>query len=571
MPPKCSRLPEPLVVLVLALVAITPGHLAAAEQTFSQIAEGGAAGDGRIETFTRSVPDPSASSSSSGEPLSPFGAASEGEGPAAAAGFEPPPPTTEALGEQRTLVSLVNFTNDPTTPLLAADLDAAILDESNPTSAASWIREVSYGRAWLTGSVMDWVSASYADSTCLLPGDAGTQQLIDELDPLIDFSQIDRWIVVIPSNPACGFVGISTLGKVDWSSDEGVVSFSRVVLNGPTLSISQLAAHELGHSLYGLQHANDLDCGTAVVGPGCNRLGADRYSVMGEFATAGHLAPPDKWALDWLQAELVDVDGPGGTFLLEPYETAPSGGIKVLRMPAHWPIDDYKEAELLYVSYRKPIGFDAGFPELATDGAMLHLDTHYKPARASVTGASTLLDAKPGSAVPEQADSNDVLLEIGQSFVDPVHGITIETLGVVGDQLEVRVTRAQSCGNAAIDPALFEACDGADLAGETCASIGFTGGTLACSASCEFDTSACGPAQCADGHAFDDGAQLCVATFPAIGPSDMGIYKNSTDLASARTWPAGTGLTQSRGVLLTTHLAEASEPPRTSPERRTRS
>jgi hypothetical protein len=36
-----------------------------------------------------------------------------------------------------------------------------------------------------------------------------------------------------------------------------------------------------------------------------------------------------------------------------------------------------------------------------------------------------------------------------------------------------------------------EACDGADLGGQTCLSIGFDGGTLACNASCGFDKSGC--------------------------------------------------------------------------------
>jgi hypothetical protein len=36
-----------------------------------------------------------------------------------------------------------------------------------------------------------------------------------------------------------------------------------------------------------------------------------------------------------------------------------------------------------------------------------------------------------------------------------------------------------------------EQCDGTDLGGATCQSLGFTGGTLSCSASCNFNTSAC--------------------------------------------------------------------------------
>ncbi|MGH1345986.1 MAG: hypothetical protein ACRBN8_30760 [Nannocystales bacterium] len=47
----------------------------------------------------------------------------------------------------------------------------------------------------------------------------------------------------------------------------------------------------------------------------------------------------------------------------------------------------------------------------------------------------------------------------------------------------------ETCDGVAIDAG--EACDGADLGSETCASQGFTGGTLACSDACTFDTSGC--------------------------------------------------------------------------------
>src|SRR5262249_8994911 len=48
-----------------------------------------------------------------------------------------------------------------------------------------------------------------------------------------------------------------------------------------------------------------------------------------------------------------------------------------------------------------------------------------------------------------------------------------------------------TCGNGARDGS--EQCDGTDLGGATCASLGFTpDGTLACTAGCGFDTSGCG-------------------------------------------------------------------------------
>ena len=46
-----------------------------------------------------------------------------------------------------------------------------------------------------------------------------------------------------------------------------------------------------------------------------------------------------------------------------------------------------------------------------------------------------------------------------------------------------------TCGNGTVDPG--ENCDGSALGGATCMCLGFQSGTLACSASCQFDTSGC--------------------------------------------------------------------------------
>ena len=46
-----------------------------------------------------------------------------------------------------------------------------------------------------------------------------------------------------------------------------------------------------------------------------------------------------------------------------------------------------------------------------------------------------------------------------------------------------------TCGNATIDAG--EDCDGPNLGGQSCPSLGYLSGTLACTPSCEFDTSSC--------------------------------------------------------------------------------
>lgn len=76
------------------------------------------------------------------------------------------------------------------------------------------------------------------------------------------------------------------------------------------------------------------------------------------------------------------------------------------------------------------------------------------------------------------------------------------------------------CGNGAIDSG-GEQCDGADLGGASCVSLGFTSGTLGCSGGCAFDTSSCVQSSCgngtADGDEQCDGVDLNGATCASLG------------------------------------------------------
>ncbi len=79
------------------------------------------------------------------------------------------------------------------------------------------------------------------------------------------------------------------------------------------------------------------------------------------------------------------------------------------------------------------------------------------------------------------------------------------------------------CGNWVVD--WGEQCDTSDLGDATCESLGMTAGTLACKPDCTFDRSACGPpTSCGDGVADVgdgveecDGADLAGLTCQALG------------------------------------------------------
>lgn len=64
----------------------------------------------------------------------------------------------------------------------------------------------------------------------------------------------------------------------------------------------------------------------------------------------------------------------------------------------------------------------------------------------------------------------------------------------------------QVCGNEVREGT--EACDGADLGGEDCVSLGFSGGALACAGDCTFDTTGC--ASCDPGYSYCSGT--CIDT-----------------------------------------------------------
>jgi DNA-binding beta-propeller fold protein YncE len=90
-----------------------------------------------------------------------------------------------------------------------------------------------------------------------------------------------------------------------------------------------------------------------------------------------------------------------------------------------------------------------------------------------------------------------------------LNGQTCGSLGFDGGSLscngscQFNTSACYECGDGSIDAG--EECDGGNLGGETCVSQGFGGGTLACNASCQFNTSGC--STCGNGN--QEGSEQC--------------------------------------------------------------
>ena len=96
------------------------------------------------------------------------------------------------LGEQKTLLVLVNFADSPAPVLSRNNMEYHFFDESNPKSVATYFSEVSYGKMSLVGEVLDWVTLPISSlQGCIdyldIDSSVAMQRLVDYLDPLVDF------------------------------------------------------------------------------------------------------------------------------------------------------------------------------------------------------------------------------------------------------------------------------------------------------------------------------------------------------------------------------------------------
>ncbi len=108
--------------------------------------------------------------------------------------------------------------------------------------------------------------------------------------------------------------------------------------------------------------------------------------------------------------------------------------------------------------------------------------------------------------VPTYASSyDDAALQAYRDVLGPEYTVTpIDASSIVAMGGAVHCTTMQiasACGDGKAETLLFESCDGDDLGGATCESLGFAGGQLACRADCTYDTTGCGPTVETDGGA----------------------------------------------------------------------
>lgn len=132
-----------------------------------------------------------------------------------------------------------------------------------------------------------------------------------------------------------------------------------------------------------------------------------------------------------------------------------------------------------------------------------------------------------------------------QDIIDACSVLSTLDLAIEGatDDDRPEVSCGQTCGNGLVDAG--ESCDGADLNGETCVSLGYAGSGLACTPTCELNASACG-APSVPSRFRDNGDQtatdLASGLMWEIKSTDVGSHHNTSnpyDWSTSGTDPDG--------------------------------
>lgn len=315
-------------------------------------------------------------------------------------------------GEQRTLVLMANFQENPTEqPLTTEQARSLIFGQ-----VSDFFYENSYQKTTLAGDVQGWFTLPLSNTVCDMyaAGNAADQAAIAAGINLSSYTRI----VYLFTQTSCNVSGMATVGGLP----------SRSYINGQFTADN--IAHEIGHN-FGLYHAHALDCQGETLGDTCSNIEyGDSYDTMGN-PDFGHFNAFQKSRLGWLgqnAATPVTTVSADGNYVVGVYETADNAA-KAIKVPRG--INPLTGNQTwFYVEYRQSVGFDSFLSKRSyrlyrkdvTNGVVIHL------VEDNVPNSSNLLHmnlATPFRDLYGFTDWLDPALPVGSSYTDPVSGVTI--------------------------------------------------------------------------------------------------------------------------------------------------
>lgn len=335
--------------------------------------------------------------------------------------------TPSPIGEQRTGVIIYNLTGQTPTYITPEQLRTAFFSETpqTPVSLNSYIKETSFGKAWVTEGGIYGPLTITSSLDCLTDTDLVFGQLAAQGVNRADFP---RWILV---GNSCGNQayanGLTLLGT------EPVQYFDR---------LKTYAYHEFGHTIGVGGHANSLNCGTKQIDylENCVHIEyGDSYSAMGSLLGNGstnfQFNAPQKTFLSWIPQANVQKITTSGTYTIYAGETAQTGP-QLLSIYKH-DMSGTNSIPKAYLSieFRKPYGVDSTLPINVTSGVTVH--THFGADNTvNYPKFTRILDQTPGD---DNWLHNKAILD-GMTFTDPIVGVSIKQLSHTVDSATVQIT-----------------------------------------------------------------------------------------------------------------------------------
>lgn len=304
------------------------------------------------------------------------------------------------LGEQRTLVMLVNFQDDTSQPMSRASAHSLVFG-----TVGDYFRENSAGQTWLAGDTVGWYTIPVSSTSC------NSGQIASEAEKRatqagVKVSDYSRRVYMFPRN-ACGWAGLATVGG----------NPSQAWING--VFTVQNISHELGHN-FGLRHAKALSCDDSTSLNCVVLTYGDPADSMGN-RRAAHFGAFNKMLLGWLGTEhspQVLAATRSERYYIDAY-SAGDNAPKALRVPAGK--DAGGRQQYYFVEYRRPAGFDGSLGNVGnlTSGVIV------RRATEGDSDSSFFLDMTPKSSSMRTWDMEDGALVPGATFVDAANDLRL--------------------------------------------------------------------------------------------------------------------------------------------------
>jgi hypothetical protein len=320
-----------------------------------------------------------------------------------------------ATGPRKLAILLLKFAATDPEPYTVAQAQGVIF--SNANSVANYFAEESYGLLTVTGDVFGYYTISVNTAACDYT-DVGNKARAAATAAGVDLSQYTQIQYVHNSLP-CGWAGLAYVpGRDSWLNQ---------ALN------LRVSAHELSHN-FGVHHASTMSCSEGGVRVSLSSNSAnctsseygDPFSILGSASTR-HTHNQQLASMGWITGGNLQTITTAGTYTVGAAENVNATSPRGVRIPRG------NTGTWFYLELRMPFGtsFDNFSPsDPVVNGVSIRLSYDW-----TTIIQSQLIDTTPGTT-----SFGDAPLAVGQSFWDPLSGVTITTQSVSGGVATVNVS-----------------------------------------------------------------------------------------------------------------------------------